>query len=64
MTVYEENGYSSRNAYLSSLSEDYGIELEIVQTVADMFGESEDFDGLVTSLEDYLEQEEWEDDIF
>lgn len=52
MSVYTENGYTDREEYLSSLAEDYGLSLNIVQSIADIFGENEDFDGLVTALED------------
>ncbi len=47
--VYKENGYADRADYLSCLAEDYGIDL---QALADLLGPIEDFDGLVSSLED------------
>lgn len=50
--VYKENGYSSRADYLSCLAEDYGVDLQTVEALADLLGPSEDFDGLVSSLED------------
>lgn len=50
--IYQENGYSDRDDYLTCLSEDYGISLEDVYSLADMPGENEDFDGLVSALED------------
>ena len=34
------------------LSEDYDVPLEAVYALADMLGEEEDFDGLVSALED------------
>lgn len=46
---YELNGYKDRKEYLDSLAEEYG---ENVYFLADMLGESEDFDGLVSALED------------
>jgi len=49
MSVYTENGFKNRQDYLNSLAEDYG---EKVFFMADVLGPSEDFDGLVTSLED------------
>lgn len=52
-TVYQDNGFENRQDYLESLAEDFGIDIEIVESLADLLGESEDFDGLVTSLEDY-----------
>lgn len=50
--VYEENGYSSRADYLSCLAEDYGVDPQTVQALADLLGPNEDFDGLVSALED------------
>ena len=51
-TIYQENGYKNRRDYLQCLSEDYGVPLETVQSLADILGENEDFDGLVSALED------------
>ena len=53
--VYQENGYKNRKEYLQCLSEDYGVPLETVLVIADMLGISEDFDGLVSALEDYAD---------
>lgn len=53
MNIYEKNGYENRQDYIQSLSEDYGIEQETVQYLADILGHTEDFDGLISSLEDY-----------
>ena len=52
MPIYTDNGYTNRHDYLNSLAEDYGIDLNTVLAIADMLGPSEDFDGLVTALED------------
>jgi hypothetical protein len=49
MTIYEQNGYRSREDYLDSLREDYGEAVDILTSVLPA---SEDFDGLITSLED------------
>ena len=48
--VYQQNGFTSRQDYLNNLAEEYG---DVVFDLADVLGETEDFDGLVTSLEDY-----------
>lgn len=53
---YEEMGYPNRTAYLESLAFDYGIDVDTVKALADILGPSEDFDGLVTALEDYQEE--------
>ena len=53
MSIYQENGFSNRAEYLADLADTMGIDLSIVRAMADLLGASEDFDGLVTSLEDY-----------
>lgn len=55
MSIYQENGYDNRKHYLTCLAEDLGIDTSVVFTLASILGASEDFDGLVTSLEDYAE---------
>ena len=50
--IYQENGYANRDDYLTCLSEDYGVSIEDVYSLAEMLGENEDFDGLVSALED------------
>lgn len=52
MNVYTSNGYTSRNQYLMSLSEEYGVDFDTIYAIADLLGESEDFDGLVSQLQD------------
>ena len=49
--IYQENGYVDRDDYLTCLSEDYGLPIEDVYSLAEMLGEHEDFDGLVSALE-------------
>lgn len=51
-TVWQEQGYRNRKHYLESLAEDTGHSLFTVQMMADLLGPNEDFDGLVTTLED------------
>lgn len=51
-TVYQEQGYRDRKHYLECLAEDTGHSLFIVQTIANLLGAEEDFDALVTTLED------------
>lgn len=50
--VYIENGYENRKHYLKCMSEDYGVPLDVVYSLASMLGSSEDFDGLINALED------------
>lgn len=52
--AYTENGYKNRADYLQCLSEDYEVDIHTVVMLADLLGPNEDFDGLVTALEDYL----------
>lgn len=49
MNIYEEQGYKDRADYLNCLAEEYG---DFVYTLANLLGPTEDFDGLITSLED------------
>ncbi len=53
MTIHTENGYKNRDDYLRCMAEECGMPLAIVRALADLLGENEDFDGLVTSLADY-----------
>lgn len=50
--IYQQNGYADRDDYLTCLAEDYGVSVEDVYSLADILGENEDFDGLVSALED------------
>ena len=52
--VYREKGYTDRDDYLNSLSEDYGIPDDAVRALAEVLGPDEDFDGLVSNLEDAM----------
>ena len=47
---YQENGYKNRYEYLESLREQYGEEK--VNALLTVLPPSEDFDGLITELED------------
>ena len=53
MNAYTANGYKNRQEYLEGLCDEYPR--SIVFALADLFGPSEDFDGLVTALEDAAE---------
>lgn len=52
MNKYQENGYRDRKDYLKSLAELYDVSYENVYAIAEMYGEEEDFDGLINALED------------
>ena len=53
MNVYRSNGYENREDYLSCLADDYGLDLEdVVRPLAELLGPAEDFDGLISMLQD------------
>ena len=52
MSIYIAEGYKSRRDYLQTLADEMGIDPTIVFSLASVLGPSEDFDGLVTELED------------
>lgn len=54
--VYQEHGYKDRREYLETLADEYGMDKSTVFSIASILGKDEDFDGLVTTLEDG----EWE----
>lgn len=60
INVYSENGYESRADYLRCLSEDYGVPLADVIAIASLYGASEDFDGLVSSVQDLSDESQFD----
>ena len=58
MSIYTDEGYKNRRDYLENLADDYGVDRDTVFTLAAMLGSSEDFDGLVTAVEDIAEEQE------
>ncbi len=51
--LYQDNGYTSRLDYLKSVAEQYHVPLNKVITVAEQLGADEDFDGLISLIEEY-----------
>ncbi|WP_241127941.1 hypothetical protein [Novosphingobium terrae] len=49
---YEEEGNFDRFGYLRDLAANHGIVIADVILMADLLGPEEDFDGLVSTLED------------
>lgn len=52
----------TRKEYLIGVAEDYGMNRNDVFAIADLLGESEDYDGLLSMLADYsdsLDFDEW-----
>jgi hypothetical protein len=58
MSVYTENGYTNRKEYLNELREEYG---QLVDILTSVLPSSEDFDGLITALEDAMDSGEYDD---
>ena len=53
--IYQANGYADREEYLACLAEEYDVSLtEVVQPIAYLLGPGEDFDGLVSTVRDYV----------
>jgi len=50
-TIYRQNGFEDRNDYLQSLADDYGVNVYVIFSLAEIIGESEDFDELISTLE-------------
>ena len=48
--IYVANGYKDRIDYLLSLAMAYGLPFKTVRMLADMLGDIEDFDGLISHL--------------
>ena len=53
MSIYTDNGYADRAEYLQELREEYGSLVDILIRVLPA---SEDFDGLISELQDCAEQ--------
>ena len=49
-STYVENGFANREEYLDSLRDEYGK--DVVNALSELLGPDEDFDGLVTMLQD------------
>lgn len=50
--IYQENGYKDRKDYLNTMAEEFDVPITVVLSIANMLGPNEDFDGLVSALED------------
>lgn len=55
MTIYTEHGYRNRDEYLRDVALGHGVPLRVVLMTADLLGPNEDFDGLISAMEDYAE---------
>ena len=52
MNVYQKEGFKNRKEYLKNLALNFGLSEDVVFMTADLLGPDEDFDGLISSLED------------
>lgn len=55
-SIYTDNGFKNRAEYLQSLADDFGVDINTVKNLADMLGAEEDFDGLVSQVEDIADE--------
>ena len=55
MNIWQENGFKNRKEYLDFLADDFGVPKSVVYALASVLGASEDFDGLISELEDYCD---------
>jgi len=53
MSIYTDKGHESRAQYLEWLALDLGVPEEAVLELAELLGPEEDFDGLISTVEDY-----------
>ena len=60
-STYQAHGYANRGEYLNSLRDTYGS--DAVNAFISFMPPSEDFDGLVTDLEDYTSGDSFYDMI-
>ena len=51
-TLYEEHGCKNRDEYIRDLANENDVDAGVAFAMADLLGENEDFDGLVTTIED------------
>jgi len=52
MSIYTDRGYENRKDYLQALADDYDIPEDTIFAAASLLGPGEDFDGLISTLED------------
>jgi hypothetical protein len=58
MSDHTENGNKSRTRYLEGLAKIFKVPLDVVHSIAELHGPDEDFDGLLTALDDYIQDED------
>jgi hypothetical protein len=53
--VYVKMGYKDRADYLDDMADSTGVDSYVVDSLAEILGPNEDFDGLVNAMDDYAE---------
>jgi len=56
MTIYQVKGFKNRIHYIKELALEHGIPVSSVIEVANLLGKDEDFDGLVSMVQEYSGQ--------
>lgn len=56
MSIYTDEGYTSRRDYLDTMADDFGLDKSTVYALAGILGPNEDFDGLICALEDAADE--------
>lgn len=52
MSIYTDRDFDSREDYLEQVAETYGLPQDTVNALADILGQDEDFDGLLSMCAD------------
>lgn len=52
MSIYTDNGYENRQDYHEQLALEHSVDIQTVLALSEVLGEEEDFDGLVTAVQD------------
>lgn len=52
-TIYQQKGFESREEYLYCIAKEYGHDIQFIKQLTEVLGYEEDFDGLLSVLDDY-----------
>lgn len=53
--VSNKSTCDEREKHLHEIADEYGVDMYVVRSLADMLGPNEDYDGLVSALEDWVD---------
>ena len=59
MSIYQRQGYKCREDYLRELAAENELKVKTVFALAEVLGPEEDFDGLVSEIQDIEEMRGW-----